>query len=113
MVDGDGKPFSQTQEPLRMMEPPPFIKGSAFWTVKYRPRALVLKVLSKCSGVTSGVCLSSTIPALAKRISILRFCAATVLYKLSRSSSLDTSLRTAVTHLADFLDGFIQFRLAP
>src|SRR6516165_8064506 len=50
----DGKPFSQTQEPLRMME---------------------------------------------KRISILRFCAATVLYKLSRSSSLDTSLRTAVTHL--------------
>ena len=47
--------------------------------VNHTPRALVLNVLSKCSGVTAGVGLISTIPALATTTSSFPFVDATSL----------------------------------
>src|SRR4029077_10247925 len=41
-----GIPFCQAPEPLTMIEPPSFISGRAFCTVKKTPRAFTPKVLS-------------------------------------------------------------------
>jgi hypothetical protein len=45
-------PLTLATEPLRMIEPPSFSSGKAFWTVKSVPLTLMLNILSKCSSVT-------------------------------------------------------------
>jgi hypothetical protein len=46
-----------------MIVAPSLSSGEAFCTVKYTPRAFVLKVLSKCSTVAAGFSTVSTMPA--------------------------------------------------
>src|SRR5258708_9364730 len=45
-VEYIGIPFCQAPEPLTMIEPPSFIRGRAFCTVKKTPRVFTPKVLS-------------------------------------------------------------------
>ena len=55
LYDGQGNPFTPTIDALRMIEPPFVMSGSAFCTANSSPRTLMLKVLSKCSGVTTSI----------------------------------------------------------
>jgi hypothetical protein len=47
-MTGCGAPVVPALDPVRMIEPPLPINGSAFWTVKIVPFTLVLKVSSMC-----------------------------------------------------------------
>src|ERR1019366_1128059 len=64
-----GAPVVPALEPVRMIEPPLPISGSAFWTVKIVPFTLVSKVSSMCSAVILPSGSGLPAPALAKTMS--------------------------------------------
>src|SRR5258707_13038782 len=67
-----GKPFTLAMDPIRMIDPPSHIRGSAFCIVNSVPRTLTLNALSKLSSVIKPIgTLKSPTPA--KTISILPF----------------------------------------
>jgi IstB-like ATP binding protein len=81
----DGTPINQTlvlkvavpltlaTEPMRMIDPPSFIRGKAFCTVNSVPLTLRSKSLSKRSSVRVANGANSPMPALATRTSIVPF----------------------------------------
>ena len=64
-----GAPVVPALDPVRMIEPPSPISGSAFCTVKIAPFTLVSKVSSMCAAVISPSLSGLPAPALAKTMS--------------------------------------------
>jgi hypothetical protein len=64
-----GAPVVPALDPVRMIEPPLPISGSAFWTVKIVPFTLTSKVSSMCLAVISPSFSWLPTPALAKTMS--------------------------------------------
>ena len=72
-------------EPVRMIEPPAFISGSAFCTVNSVPFTFTVKTLSKLSSEILPRGSSAPSPALAKSTSIRPLADLTVSKSRSRS----------------------------
>jgi hypothetical protein len=78
-------PLELAMEAFRIMEPPSFISGNAFCTVKKRPFTLTLKCRSKFSSVTRPKSVTLLRPALANRMSIWPCSDLMVAFRRSRS----------------------------
>src|SRR5258705_821588 len=78
-------PLEPATEPVRMIDPPSFRRGSAFCTAKRAPLTFVSINFAKCSSVMLPKEARSKMPALAKTMSIRPLFVLMVSYRRSRS----------------------------
>src|SRR5579862_4013070 len=105
-------PFKAADEAVRMIEPPSFISGRAFCTVKSVPLTLPSNVLSKCSSVIAPSGAKVPPPALATRMSMCPFSFFYLSIQTIEIGQIGDVALNAGDIAGDFPDGLFQFILA-